>query len=195
MFGAEQILMNRAKDEATFNKCVALINDFKHYFTSHGQVVSENPSPGNKAGGITTLEDKSLGCVQKGGMAEVSDVLKYGERLQSIGLNLLQGPGNDGVSCTALATAGCHMVLFSTGRGTPFATAIPTIKISTNSDLYQRKGAWIDFNAGQIVDGKDFDTLTQELLDYVIAVASGKLTKSEQKGYHEIVIWKDGVTM
>lgn len=195
MFGAEQILMNRAKNEATFNKCVDLINNFKHYFTSHGQVVSENPSPGNKAGGITTLEDKSLGCVQKGGMAEVSDVLKYGERIQSTGLNLLQGPGNDGVSCTALATAGCHMVLFSTGRGTPFATAIPTIKISTNSDLYKRKGDWIDFNAGQIVDGKDFDTLTQELLDYVIAVASGKLTKSEQKGYHEIVIWKDGVTM
>ena len=195
MFGAEQILMNRAKDEATFEKCVNLINNFKHYFTSHGQVVSENPSPGNKAGGITTLEDKSLGCVQKGGMAEVSDVLSYGERLKSTGLNLLQGPGNDGVSSTALATAGCHMVLFSTGRGTPFATAIPTIKISTNSDLYQRKGDWIDFNAGQIVDGKDFDTLTQELLDYVLAVASGKLTKSEQKGYHEIVIWKDGVTM
>ena len=195
MFGAEQILMNRAKDEATFDKCVDLINNFKHYFTSHGQVVSENPSPGNKAGGITTLEDKSLGCVQKGGMAEVSDVLCYGDVLKSTGLNLLQGPGNDGVSCTALATAGCHMVLFSTGRGTPFATAIPTIKISTNSDLYNLKGSWIDFNAGQIVDGKDFETLTQELLDYVLAVASGKLTKSEEKGYHEIVIWKDGVTM
>lgn len=195
MFGAEQLLMNRAKDETTFNKCVNLINDFKHYFTSHGQVVSENPSPGNKAGGITTLEDKSLGCVQKGGMAEVSDVLCYGDVLKSTGLNLLQGPGNDGVSSTALATAGCHMVLFSTGRGTPFATVIPTIKISTNSDLYNRKGAWIDFNAGQIVDGKDFDTLANELLDYVISVASGKLTKSEEKGYHEIVIWKDGVTM
>lgn len=195
MFGAEQLLMNRAKDEATFEKCVNLINDFKHYFTSHGQVVSENPSPGNKAGGITTLEDKSLGCVQKGGQAEVCDVLKYGETLKSHGLNLLQAPGNDGVSCTALATAGCHMVLFSTGRGTPFATVIPTIKISTNSALYNHKGAWIDFNAGQIVDGKDFPTLTQELLDYVIAVASGKLTKSEEKGYHEIVIWKDGVTM
>ena len=195
MFGAEQILMNRAQDEATFEKCVHLINNFKHYFTSHGQVVSENPSPGNKAGGITTLEDKSLGCVQKGGMAEVSDVLMYGDTLKSKGLNLLQGPGNDGVSSTALAAAGCHMVLFSTGRGTPFATAIPTIKISTNSDLFQRKGAWIDFNAGQLVDGKDFETLTQELLDYVLAVASGKLTKSEQHGYHEIVIWKDGVTM
>lgn len=195
MFGAEQLLMNRAKDQATFEKCVTLINDFKHYFTSHGQVVSENPSPGNKAGGITTLEDKSLGCVQKGGQAEVCDVLKYGETLKTTGLNLLQGPGNDGVSCTALAAAGCHMVLFSTGRGTPFATVIPTIKISTNSALFEHKGAWIDFNAGQIVDGKDFLTLTRELLDYVLAVASGKLTKSEEKGYHEIVIWKDGVTM
>ncbi len=195
MFGAEQLLMNRAQDEATFNKCVTLINNFKHYFTSHGQVVSENPSPGNKAGGITTLEDKSLGCVQKGGKAQVSDVLHYGDTLQSTGLNLLQGPGNDGVSCTALAAAGCHLVLFSTGRGTPFATVIPTVKISTNSSLYERKGSWIDFNAGAVVDGKDFNTLTQELLDYVLAVASGQLTKSEEKGYHEIVIWKDGVTM
>lgn len=195
MFGAEQLLMNRAKDEAVFKKCTDLINDFKHYFTSHGQVVSENPSPGNKAGGITTLEDKSLGCVQKGGKAEVCDVLKYGESLKSTGLNLLQGPGNDGVSCTALAAAGCHMVLFSTGRGTPFATVIPTIKISTNTALYNHKGAWIDFNAGQAAEGKDFSVLTSELLDYVINVASGKLTKSEEKGYHEIVIWKDGVTM
>lgn len=195
MFGAEQLLMNRAKDEATFEKCVNLINDFKGYFTSHGQTVSENPSPGNKAGGITTLEDKSLGCVQKGGSAEVCDVLKYGERLQSKGLNLLQGPGNDGVSCTALASAGCHMVLFSTGRGTPFATVIPTIKISTNSALYNKKQNWIDFNAGAIVDGKTFDELSSELLDYVIAVASGKLTKSELRGIHEIIIWKDGVTM
>ncbi len=195
MFGAEQLLMNRAQDEATFEKCVTLINNFKHYFTSHGQVVSENPSPGNKAGGITTLEDKSLGCVQKGGKAQVSDVLHYGDTLRRTGLNLLQGPGNDGVSCTALAAAGCHLVLFSTGRGTPFATVIPTVKISTNSSLYERKGAWIDFNAGAVVDGKDFASLTQELLDYVLAVASGKLTKSEEKGYHEIVIWKDGVTM
>lgn len=195
MFGAEQLLMNRAKDKATFDKCVDLINDFKHYFTSHGQVVSENPSPGNKAGGITTLEDKSLGCVQKGGCAPVTDVLRYGDVLRSTGLNLLQGPGNDGVSSTALAAAGCHLVLFSTGRGTPFATAVPTIKISTNTQLFNKKCAWIDFNAGAIVEGKDFPSLTAELLDFVIAVASGKLTKSEEKGYHEIVIWKDGVTM
>lgn len=195
MFGAEQILMNRAKDEPTFNKCVSLINDFKHYFISHGQVVSENPSPGNKAGGITTLEDKSLGCVQKGGRAEVCGVLKYGENLKDKGLNLLQAPGNDGVSCTALAAAGCHMVLFSTGRGTPFGTVVPTVKISTNSQLFNKKGAWIDFNAGAIVEGRDFETMTQELLDYVIGVASGNLTKSEAMGYREIVIWKDGVTM
>lgn len=195
MFGAEQLLMNRAKDNATFEKCVNLINNFKNYFISHGQVVSENPSPGNKAGGITTLEDKSLGCVQKGGSACVSDVLCYGEMLSSNGLNLLEAPGNDGVASTALAAAGCHLVLFSTGRGTPFATAVPTVKISTNSELYQKKGAWIDFNAGSIVEGKDFKTLTDELLDYVIEVASGKMTKSEKMGYHEIVIWKDGVTM
>lgn len=195
MFGAEQLLMNRAVSKEVFDKCVSLINDFKGYFSSHGQVVSENPSPGNKAGGITTLEDKSLGCVQKGGKAAVCDVLKYGETLRTHGLNLLQGPGNDGVSCTALATSGCHMVLFSTGRGTPFATVIPTIKISTNSALYNKKGNWIDFNAGSVVDGESFDDLSLKLLDYVIDVASGKLTLSEQRFFHEIIIWKDGVTM
>ena len=195
MFGAEQILMNRAVSTEIFDKCVNLINDFKHYFSSHGQVVSENPSPGNKAGGITTLEDKSLGCVQKGGKAEVCDVLKYGESLCFRGLNLLQAPGNDGVSCTALASAGCHMVLFSTGRGTPFATAIPTVKISTNTALFNKKQDWIDFNAGAIVDGESFDSLTAKLLDYVLAVASGKKTLSEKRGFHDIIIWKDGVTM
>ena len=195
MFGAEQILMNRAINLQIFDKCVNLINDFKHYFSSHGQVVSENPSPGNKAGGITTLEDKSLGCVQKGGKAEVRDVLKYGESIKESGLNLLQGPGNDGVSCTALAAAGCHMVLFSTGRGTPFATAIPTIKISTNSALFNKKPDWIDFNAGTIVDGESFDSLTDKLLDYILDIASGKKTVSEKRGFHEIVIWKDGVTL
>ena len=195
MFGAEQILMNRAVTPQIFDKCVNLINDFKHYFSSHGQVVSENPSPGNKAGGITTLEDKSLGCVQKGGKAEVCDVLKYGESLRTHGLNLLQGPGNDGVSCTALASAGCHMVLFSTGRGTPFATAIPTVKISTNTALFNKNQDWIDFNAGAIVDGESFDSLTDKLLDYVLAVASGKKTLSEKRGFHDIIIWKDGVTM
>ncbi len=195
MFGAEQLLMNRAVSEDIFKESVDLINNFKQYFISHGQVVSENPSPGNKAGGITTLEDKSLGCVQKGGSAEVSGVITYGNRIKHNGLNLLQGPGNDGVSCTALAAAGCHLVLFSTGRGTPFATVIPTIKISTNSALYQKKPGWIDFNAGAIVDGSTFEEVTADLLNYVIEIASGRPSVSEKRGVHEIVIWKDGVTM
>ncbi len=195
MFGAEQMLMNRAKDEATFKKCKDLILNFKNYFISHGEVVSENPSPGNKAGGITTLEDKSLGCVQKGGKAEISDVLTYGETLRTNGLNLLEGPGNDGVSCTALAAAGVHVILFSTGRGTPFGTVVPTIKISTNSALYNRKGNWIDFNAGAVVDGVSFEQLTDNLLDYVIAVASGELTTTERRVAQEIEKWKDGVTL
>ncbi len=196
MFGAEQLLMNRAVNEGVFNDTVKLINNFKQYFTSHGQTVSENPSPGNKAGGITTLEDKSLGCVQKGGKAEVNGVIEYGDTIKVNGLNLLQAPGNDGVSCSALATAGCHIILFSTGRGTPFSTIIPTIKISTNSDLFKRKGGnWIDFNAGEIVDGKDFDELALDLLDYIIRIASGAKSVSEKRGFHELLIWKDGVTM
>ncbi len=196
MFGAEQLLMNRAVSEEVFGQTVNLINDFKHYFESHGETVSENPSPGNKAGGITTLEDKSLGCVQKGGTAEVNGVIRYSDRIQKTGLNLLQAPGNDGVSSGAMAAAGVHMVLFSTGRGTPFSTVVPTIKISTNSDLYKRKGGdWIDFNAGALVDGKPMDELADELLDYMVTVASGGKSVSEKRGFHELVIWKDGVTL
>ena len=195
MFGAEQLLMNRCESKEVFDNCVNLINNFKHYFTSHGQTISENPSPGNKAGGITTLEDKSLGCVQKGGSAAVCDVLEYTQRVHRHGLNLLNAPGNDGVSCTALAAASCHLILFSTGRGTPFATVVPTVKIATNTALFNKKNNWIDFNAGEIVQGKSFEELTDELLDFVIDVASGLKTKSEKRGIHEIIIWKDGVTM
>lgn len=195
MFGAEQLLMNRAQSLEVFEQIVDLITDFKHYFTAHHQVVSENPSPGNKAGGITTLEDKSLGCVQKGGSAEVIDVLKYTQRVTKPGLNLLQAPGNDGVSCTALACSGCHLILFSTGRGTPFATVVPTIKISTNSALFKKKGDWIDFNAGDLIEDKSFAQKQNELLDYIIDIASGHLTKSEHRNSYEMIIWKDGVTL
>ncbi len=196
MFGAEQILMNRAKNEDVFKKTVSLINDFKDYFKSHGETVSENPSPGNKAGGITTLEDKSLGCVQKGGKAEVMDTIRYAETIKTSGLNLLNAPGNDGVSCSALAACGVNMILFSTGRGTPFSTVVPTIKISTNNALFAKKGGnWIDFNAGVIVDGKDSDELAMELLDYIIAIASGQKSVSEKRDFHELLIWKDGVTL
>lgn len=192
MFGAETILMNRCTDENVFNKTVALINDFKDYFTNHNQVVYENPSPGNKKGGITTLEDKSLGCVQKSGSADVVDVLEIGKGVEKQGLNLLTGPGNDIVAVTNLTASGCHMILFSTGRGTPVGAPVPTVKISTNSDLAQRKPHWIDFNAGEIINGAD---LTDELFDYVLEVAGGKKTNNEKNGYREISIFKDGVVL
>lgn len=192
MFGAETILMNRAADETVFNKTVALINNFKDYFTSHNQVVYENPSPGNKKGGITTLEDKSLGCVQKSGSADVADVIEIGSSVEKQGLNLLTGPGNDIVAVTNLTASGCHMILFSTGRGTPVGAPVPTIKISTNSDLAKRKPHWIDFNAGEIINGED---LTDELFDYVLEVAGGKKTNNEKNGYREISIFKDGVVL
>lgn len=195
MFGAETILMNRCENEQLFNQTVSLINNFKNYFLSHGEPVGENPSPGNKAGGISTLEDKALGCTQKCGRAPVSGVLEYGDRLQNTGLNLLSAPGNDLVAATALASAGCHIVLFSTGRGTPFGTFVPTMKISTNSDLYNRKTNWIDFNAGQLVDGKTMAELVPEFIDKVIAVASGEPARNEINGYREISIFKNGVTL
>lgn len=192
MFGAETILMDRCINEEIFDKTVHLINDFKDYFTSHNQVVYENPSPGNKKGGITTLEDKSLGCVQKSGMSNVADVIGIGENVEKQGLNLLTGPGNDIVAVTNLTASGCHMILFSTGRGTPVGAPVPTVKIATNTDLYTRKPHWIDFNAGEVLDGK---TLTDELLEYVIDVADGKQTNNEKNGYREISIFKDGVTL
>ncbi len=192
MFGAETILMDRCVDESIFNKTVSLINDFKDYYTRHNQVIYENPSPGNKAGGITTLEEKSLGCTQKGGMAQVVDVLTYGDKLSKNGLNLLNGPGNDMVAVTNLVAAGCHIVLFSTGRGTPLGGPVPTVKIATNSALAEKKPEWIDFNAGPMLEGKD---LSEELFAYVTAVANGEETNNEKQGYREISIFKEGVVL
>lgn len=195
MFGAETILMNRCKNEELFEQTVKLINDFKEYFLSHGEPVGENPSPGNKAGGISTLEDKALGCTQKCGRAPVSGVLGYGDRLQVKGLNLLSAPGNDLVAATALAAAGCQIVLFTTGRGTPFGTFIPTMKISTNSNLFSNKPNWIDFNAGELVDGTGMETLLRKFINKIISVANGEQTCNEKNGYREISIFKNGVTL
>ncbi|MEW9122956.1 MAG: altronate dehydratase family protein [Thermotaleaceae bacterium] len=195
MFGAETLLMERAKDVDVFVKIVNLINDFKEYFLANKQPVYENPSPGNKKGGITTLEDKSLGCTQKAGHSKVVDVLKYGEVLQEKGLNLLSAPGNDLVAATALAASGCHMVLFTTGRGTPFGTFVPTMKISTNSELYHRKKNWIDFNAGTLVEDKSMEEVLRNFIDYIIKVASGELVNNEKHQFREIAIFKTGVTL
>lgn len=195
MFGAETILMNRAANEEVFNKTVDLVNNFKCYFESNGQPIYENPSPGNKEGGISTLEDKSLGCTQKSGTSEVKGVLEYGERVSETGLNLLSAPGNDLVAATALAASGAHIVLFTTGRGTPFASPVPTIKIASNTPLAEKKANWIDFNAGPIAEDKTIDDLAGLLLRLVLEVASGKKVKSEISGYHDMAIFKKGVTL
>ena len=192
MFGAEHLLMKRAESREVFDKTVDLINNFKEYYERHGQVIYENPSPGNKKGGITTLEEKSLGCVQKAGSSAVVDVLDYGDRVKKCGLNLLNGPGNDIVAITNLFAAGAHIILFTTGRGTPVGSGVPTVKIATNHSLAERKREWIDFDAGHILDGDD---LTDELFDYIIKVANGEMTKNEIHGYREISIFKDGVTL
>lgn len=195
MFGAETLLMDRAKSEEVFNKVVYLINDFKEYFMKHEQPIYENPSPGNKAGGISTLEDKSLGCTQKAGTSSVVDVLKYGEILKERGLNLLSAPGNDLVAASALASSGCQMVLFTTGRGTPFGSYIPTIKISTNTQLYKSKPHWIDFNAGSLVEDMSLDEMLEEFIIYTIKVASGEFVNNEKSDFREIAIFKSGVTL
>lgn len=195
MFGAEQLLMARAKDEVIFAKTVDLINNFKAYYEQHQQPIYENPSPGNKAGGISTLEEKSLGCVQKGGRSAVVDVLDYVERVRTTGLSLLNGPGNDIVACTVLASAGCQIILFTTGRGTPLGTVVPTLKIATNSNIFQKKQNWLDFNAGKLLETVNMESLSQELYQDILAVASGKQCKAEKMGYREISIFKTGVTL
>ena len=195
MFGAETLLMNRCADEGLFQQTVALINDFKEYFIKLGQPVYENPSPGNKAGGISTLEEKSLGCTQKSGSSVVRGVLKYGDTLKEKGLNLLSAPGNDLVASTALAASGCQIVLFTTGRGTPFGSFVPTMKISTNTPLATRKPGWIDFNAGVLAEGESMDEVSDRFWKYVLAVASGEKVNNEKNGWNEISIFKTGVTL
>lgn len=195
MFGAETILMNRCADRELFDKTVELINDFKNYFKSHNQTIYENPSPGNKKGGISTLEDKSLGCTQKSGSAKVKGVLRYGETVKTAGLNLLSAPGNDLVAATALAAAGAQIVLFTTGRGTPFASPVPTVKIATNSTLAGRKKNWIDFNAGVLVEDRSMEEETAKLFAYVVEVASGRKVCSEEACFHDMAIFKQGVTL
>jgi len=194
MFGAEQVLMDRAADRATFERVVALVNGFKRYFLDAGEPVSENPSPGNVAGGITTLEEKSLGAIQKGGRATVTDVIDYGDRVRRDGLTLLEAPGNDAVSCTALAAAGATAILFTTGRGTPLGFPVPTIKIASNSDLARRKPGWIDVDAGVVVD-RGLDTPATDLLATIRAVAGGAPTAAERNDEREIALWKRGVTL
>lgn len=195
MFGAETILMQRCADDQLLDQTIHLINDFKEYFLSHGEPVGENPSPGNKAGGISTLEEKALGCTQKSGKSAVKGVLAYGERIKNHGLNLLSAPGNDLVAATALAASGCQIVLFTTGRGTPFATFVPTAKVSTNSRLAQRKPDWIDFNAGVLVEDASMSDVSKDFADFVLDVASGRKVNSEKAGIHEIAIFKNGVTL
>ncbi|NCB86137.1 MAG: altronate dehydratase [Gammaproteobacteria bacterium] len=195
MFGAERILMSRCHDENTFGKTVDMVNDFKQYFIDHNQPIYENPSPGNKAGGISTLEEKSLGCTQKAGQSQVMDVLKYGDRLTRPGLNLLSAPGNDAVATSALAAAGCHMVLFSTGRGTPYGGFVPTVKLATNSDLAKRKPHWIDFNAGRLLEDHTMNQLLNQFIDLIVDVANGKATCNEKNDFRELAIFKSGVTL
>ena len=191
-FGAEHLLMKRCRDKETFDKLVRLINDFKDYYERHNQVIYENPSPGNKAGGITTLEEKSLGCVQKGGLSTVTDVLDYGDTVKLGGLSVLNGPGNDIVAVTNLTAAGAHLILFTTGRGTPLGAPVPTVKIATNHPLAERKKSWIDFDASPMLDGKD---ATDDLWTFILRVAEGEKTKNEENGFEEIAIFKDGVTL
>ena len=195
MFGAEGMLLSRCVNEQVFGKAAAMLNGFKDYFISHNETVYENPSPGNKKGGITTLEDKSCGCVQKGGTAPVADVIGYGEQVTAHGLTLLYGPGNDLVSATALTAAGAHMVLFTTGRGTPFGAPAPTVKIASNSGLAARKPGWIDFDAGPVADGEPIAEAAKRLYALVLDIAGGRPSKTELLGYREIAIFKNGVTL
>lgn len=194
MFGAEGMLINRCVSDKVFQKAADMLNEYKDYFISHGQPVHSNPAPGNYEGGISSLEDKSLGCVQKGGTAPISDVISYGDQIRTNGLTLLGGPGSDLVSATNLTAAGAHIVIFSTGRGTPYCTAVPTVKVSTNTALAEKKKDWIDFNAGTVAEGQPIKEAAQALFEYLLKLVSGKIkTHGEQNNYREIAIFKNGV--
>ena len=195
MFGAEELLLGRCADEEVFRQAAEMLQGFRDYFVSHGENVYENPSPGNKAGGITTLEDKSCGCVQKGGTAPIVGVVPYGGQVVRPGLNLLWGPGNDLVSTTALSAAGAHLILFTTGRGTPFGSPVPTLKIASNRTLAARKPGWIDFDAGVVAEGESIGQTARHLFHLVLRTAGGSCTKSEAAGYRGLAIFKDGVTL
>jgi altronate hydrolase len=197
MFGAEQLLMNRARDEATYQRIVRMIEGFKDYYRRHGQPVYENPSPGNREGGITTLEEKSLGAIQKGGHATITEVIDYAEQATAKGLVLLEAPGNDGISSTAEVVAGANLILFTTGRGTPLGVPVPTIKISTNTELARKKPNWIDFDAGVLADGETaFEQVERDLLALILKIASGETkARNELNGFREITIFKTGVTL
>ncbi|ALQ10041.1 altronate hydrolase (plasmid) [Pseudoalteromonas sp. Bsw20308] len=195
MFGAETLLMSRCKDEATFHKLVEMVNNFKGYYKAHNQPIYENPSPGNKKGGITTLEDKSLGCTQKAGSSKVQAVLHYGERLNVPGLNLLDAPGNDPIATSALGASGCHIVLFTTGRGTPYGGFVPTLKIATNSELAKKKTRWIDFDAGVLINDVSMEQVHGEFVDLLVEIVNGKQTCNEKNDIREVAIWKKGVTL
>ncbi|WP_448212944.1 UxaA family hydrolase [Colwellia sp. MEBiC06753] len=195
MFGAETLLMARCKDENTFHNLVDMVNGFKRYYKDHNQPIYENPSPGNKRGGITTLEDKSLGCTQKAGRSQVQAVLNYGEIISESGLHLLNAPGNDAIATSALAACGCHMVLFTTGRGTPYGGFVPTLKIATNSELANKKKHWIDFDAGKLIDDTSMDDLLNEFIQLLAAACSGQQVKNELNAIREVAIWKKGVTL
>ncbi|WP_075185900.1 UxaA family hydrolase [Teredinibacter haidensis] len=195
MFGAETLLMERCRSEEVFLQLVDMVNEFKHYYKRHQQPIYENPSPGNKAGGISTLEEKSLGCTQKAGCSTVEAVVGYGQRIHAKGLNLLNAPGNDAIATTALAAAGCHMVLFTTGRGTPYGGAVPTVKVATNSELAKRKKHWIDFDAGPLVEGAAMETLLEGFIDQLVLIINGEQTQNERNDFRELAIWKQGVTL
>lgn len=196
MFGAETALMDRCATEEVFEKTRDMVNGFKEYFLKNGAAVSENPSPGNRAGGITTLEEKSLGCVQKGGRSPVTDVLRYGGQAREKGLNLLQAPGNDLVSATAEAVSGAQLILFTTGRGTPFGSPVPTVKISSNTALFRKHGNWIDFDAGDLLEDASPERKADALFEYVVSLASGEIrTRSERSGYRDFAVFKNGVTL
>ena len=195
MFGAEELLLGRCADGEVFRQAAAMLQGFRDYFVSHGEAVYENPSPGNRAGGITTLEDKSCGCVQKGGSAPIVGVVPYGGQVERPGLNLLWGPGNDLVSTTALSAAGAQLILFTTGRGTPFGAPVPTLKIASNRAIARRKPGWIDFDAGTVAEDEPVEQAARRLFRLVLDTAGGAPTRSEAVGRRGIAIFKDGVTL
>ena len=199
IYGAEHLLYARAKDQAVSDRLRARMEWWEHYTAIHGGEMNNNPSPGNKAGGLTTILEKSLGAVAKSGTSTMNDVIEYAKPLNTRGFVFMDSPGFDPVSATGQVASGATMIAFTTGRGSAYGCKpSPSIKLSSNTDIYNRMKDDIDIDCGTIATGDStIEDKGKEILDLLLAVASGKKSKSEELGYGglEFVPWQVGAVM
>jgi len=197
IFGAEHLLVRRARNRQVAEKLLSFVTGYRQYLNRFAGSFDDNPSPGNKEGGLTNILEKSLGAVAKAGTSPLTDAVDYAERVRTPGFVFMNTPGYDPVSLTGLAAGGCNLIAFTTGRGSAIGfPSVPVLKIATNSNTYRRMQDNMDLNAGAIADGeKSVAEVGREIFDILLRVASGEHTRAEQLGHHEFVPWRIGPVM